>query len=142
MGTCPRWYYISDAPGRVLSKSVLGIQHFPTLWSSPLSLPSFPLPSLQKSLVWHRQFRENRNANRRPQSNIQTLHHLSRSASRSLRRRQRVSPQADENHHKDELVSVVAMMMTMVRLVQGHRGSVCGTLYFERDRELGSGRAH
>src|SRR5260370_24508299 len=119
--TCPRLYYISEAPGRVLSKSVLGIQHFPTLWSSPLSLPSFPLPSLQKSLVWHRQFRENRNANRRPQSNIQTLHHLSRSASRSLRRRQRVSPQADENHHKDDLVALLAMLLTICLPLHVHR---------------------
>jgi hypothetical protein len=96
-------------------------------------------------LVWRRQFKENnRNANSQPQLNIQTLRHPRRSASRSLKRRRRVSPLADENQHKDDLVVVVVvvvvmmMMMTVVmtaqvvvvRLVRGHRSSVCG-IFFE-----------
>jgi hypothetical protein len=96
-------------------------------------------------LVWRRQFKENnRNANSQPQLNIQTLRHPPRSASRSLKRRRRVSPLADENQHKDDLVVVVVVVMMMmmvmtvvmtaqvvvVRLVRGHRSSVCG-IFFE-----------
>jgi hypothetical protein len=96
-------------------------------------------------LVWRRQFKENnRNANSQPQLNIQTLRHPRRSASRSLKRRRRVSPLADENQHKDDLVvAVVVVMMMMVvmtvvmtaqvvvvRLARGHRSSVCG-IFFE-----------
>jgi len=93
-------------------------------------------------LVWHRQYKENsRNVNSLPQSNIQILHLPRRSALRSLKRRQRVSPLADEIHHKDDLVVAAAaamMMMVMtvvmtakvvvVCLARGHRGSVCGVL--------------
>jgi hypothetical protein len=136
---------------RVVSKSgsMLGIQHSHAL------IPSFPLlyPSPpSKSLVWRRQFKENsRSVKRQPQSNIQTLRRPRRSAPRSLKRRRRVSPLVDENHHQDEPVEVeaaaevvmIAVMMAMVvRLVRGHRDSVCGVLLFRRDCELAFKRVH
>jgi hypothetical protein len=122
--------------------------NIPTLWSSPLSLSFLSSTLPPKSLVWRRQFKENRNANRRPpQSNIQTLRHPRRSASKSLKRRRRVSPLADENHHQGELVVaavaaavVVVVVMTVVmtakvvvvvRLVRGRQGNVCDVLLFK-----------
>jgi hypothetical protein len=119
---------------------MLGNQHSHALVLCPL-LYLFPSLPLKKLWLWRRQFKENRNANRQPQSNIQTLRHPRRNASGSLKRRRRVSPLVDENHHQDDLaaaaVVVVVMAMTVamtmqvvvVCLVQGHRGSVCGVSF-------------
>jgi hypothetical protein len=140
-----------DMPSMVLHKrcdtrvsksvSMLGNQHSHALVLSFIS--SFLSPTLPpKSLVWRRQFKENgRSENRQPQSNIQTLRHQRRNASRSLKRRRRVSPLVDENHHELVVAVVVAatMVMTVVMtakvvvvcLVRGHRDSVCGVLLFK-----------